>query len=36
MPHDEFYIIYGDASASRTVPQFLMKFIHYFGAEKGT
>ena len=36
MPHDEFYIIYGDAGAPRTVPQFLMKFIHYFGAEKGT
>ena len=36
MPHDELYVIYGDASATRTVPQFLVKFIHYFGAEKGT
>ena len=35
MPHDELYVIYGNASANTTVPQFLVKFIHYFGAEKG-
>ncbi|MDQ6929455.1 MAG: DUF5916 domain-containing protein [Candidatus Eremiobacteraeota bacterium] len=36
LPHDELYIIYGDASTQKTVPMFLMKLIHYFGAEKGT
>ncbi|MDP9018914.1 MAG: DUF5916 domain-containing protein [Candidatus Eremiobacteraeota bacterium] len=36
LPHDELYIIYGDASQTITVPQFLVKFIHYWGAEKGT
>ncbi|MBV8363123.1 MAG: hypothetical protein JO193_01005 [Candidatus Eremiobacteraeota bacterium] len=35
MPHDELYVIYGNASANTTVPQFLVKYIHYFGAEKG-
>ncbi|MBV9149958.1 MAG: hypothetical protein JO024_08830, partial [Candidatus Eremiobacteraeota bacterium] len=35
MPHDELYVIYGNASANTTVPQFLIKYIHYFGAEKG-
>ncbi len=35
-PHDELYFAYGDASQLSTLPQFLVKFIHYFGAEKGT
>ena len=35
MPHDELYVIYGNASTNTTVPQFLIKYIHYFGAEKG-
>ncbi|HTD38474.1 MAG TPA: hypothetical protein VK669_13240 [Candidatus Limnocylindrales bacterium] len=35
-PHDELYFAYGDASQLSTLPQFLIKFIHYFGAEKGT
>ena len=36
LPHDELYIAYGDASQLITVPQFIIKLIHYFGAEKGT
>lgn len=35
-PHDEYYFIYGSASHTVTVPQFLVKWIHYIGAEKGT
>jgi hypothetical protein len=35
-PHDELYIAYGDASQISTLPQFVVKLIHYFGAEKGT
>jgi hypothetical protein len=34
--HEEFYIAYGDASLLSTTPSFIVKFIHYFGAEKGT
>jgi hypothetical protein len=29
-------VAYGDASQLTTVPQFIIKWIHYFGAEKGT
>jgi len=36
LPHDELYVAYGDASQLSTLPQFILKFIHYFGAEKGT
>jgi len=36
LPHDELYFVYGDASAFSTVPQLILKVIHYFGAEKGT
>jgi hypothetical protein len=35
-PHDELYFAYGDASQLSTLPQFILKYIHYFGAEKGT
>ena len=35
-PHDELYFAYGDASLLSTTPAFVIKFIHYFGAEKGT
>ena len=35
-PHDEIYVIYGAASQTITTPQFLLKWIHYIGAEKGT
>lgn len=36
LPHDELYFAYGDASQLSTVPQFLLKLIHYVGAEKGS
>lgn len=35
-PHDEYYFAYGDASQLSTVPQWIIKWIHYVGAEKGT
>ena len=35
-PHDEVYLGYGDASQLSTTPGFILKFIHYFGAQKGT
>ncbi len=35
-PHDELYFAYGDASLLSTTPAFVIKLIHYFGAEKGT
>jgi hypothetical protein len=35
-PHDEWYVIYGGASRLVTLPQFLVKWIHYVGGEKGT
>jgi hypothetical protein len=34
--HNELYAGYGDASQLSTTPAFILKFIHYFGAEKGT
>jgi len=33
---DDVYLVYGDANALATPPQLLMKWVHYFGAEKGT
>ncbi len=36
LPHDEIYVIYGAAGQIITSPQFLIKLIHYAGAEKGT
>lgn len=35
-PHDEIYFAYGDASQLSTYPAFVLKLIHYVGAEKGT
>ena len=35
-PHDEIFAGYGDASQLSTTPGFILKLIHYFGAEKGT
>jgi hypothetical protein len=32
----ELYVVYGDANNFSTVPQFIVKFIKYLGAEKGT
>jgi hypothetical protein len=34
--HDEVYAVYGDASQLTTYPAMQLKWIHYFGAEKGT
>lgn len=34
--HDDFYLVYGDASALVTRPALTFKLVHYFGAEKGT
>lgn len=36
LPHDEIYAVYGDASVLNTYPSMQLKWIHYFGAEKGT
>jgi hypothetical protein len=36
MPGGEFYAVYGDAAAVSTTPQFIVKFVRYVGAEKGT
>jgi len=33
---NEIYAVYGDASAFSTTPQFIVKWIRYFGAGKGT
>jgi hypothetical protein len=33
---NELYAVYGDASQFATVHQFIVKWIHYFGAGKGT
>jgi len=33
---NEIYAVYGDASQFATVHQFIVKWIHYFGASKGT
>jgi hypothetical protein len=33
---DDVYLVYGDANSLRTPPQMLLKWVHYFGAEKGT
>jgi hypothetical protein len=36
LPFAELYIAYGDASTVSTSPQFIIKFIRYVGADKGT
>jgi hypothetical protein len=33
---DDFFLVYGDANALATPPRLLLKWVHYFGAEKGT
>lgn len=33
---NEIYAVYGDASAFSTAPQFIVKWIHYIGAGKGS
>ncbi|HXW77730.1 MAG TPA: hypothetical protein VEJ20_09985, partial [Candidatus Eremiobacteraceae bacterium] len=34
--HDELYVVYGNPNAVTTSPALIVKYIHYFGAEKGT
>ncbi|HEY5095140.1 MAG TPA: sugar-binding protein [Candidatus Eremiobacteraceae bacterium] len=36
VPGGEVYVVYGDASAFSTSPAFIIKFIRYIGADKGT
>lgn len=36
VPGGELYIVYGDAAAFATSPRFIVKYIKYFGADKGT
>jgi len=36
VPGGEVYVVYGDASLLSTSPSFIIKFIRYIGAEKGT
>jgi hypothetical protein len=33
---DDVYLVYGDANALVTPAQVILKWVHYFGAEKGT
>ncbi len=33
---DELYFVYGDPNQLTTLPALIVKFVHYFGAEKGT
>ena len=33
---DELYVVYGDPNNLYTLPAFIVKFVHYFGAQKGT
>jgi len=36
VPGGELYVVYGDAAGFRTSPRFIVKYIKYFGADKGT
>jgi len=36
LPHEEFYVAYGDPNTLVTVPQAIFKIIFYAGGEKGT
>ena len=33
---NELYLVYGDPNQLSTLPAFIVKFVHYFGAQKGT
>jgi hypothetical protein len=35
-PNGELYLVYGDAALFSTSPQFIIKYVRYFGADKGT
>ena len=36
LSHDELYVVYGDPNNLSTTPAFIVKLVHYFGADKGT
>jgi hypothetical protein len=36
VPGGELYVVYGDAAAFSTSPRFIVKYIKYIGADKGT
>lgn len=36
LPHDDIFVAYGNPDAPFTQNQFIAKFVHYFGAERGT
>ena len=36
LSHDELYLVYGDPNNLATTHAYTIKFVHYFGAEKGT
>lgn len=35
-PHDDFFLVYGNPDAPFTQNTFILKYVHYFGAERGT
>lgn len=35
-PHDDIFLVYGNPDAPYTQNTFILKYVHYFGAERGT
>ena len=35
-PHDDIFLVYGNPDAPYTQNAFILKYVHYFGAERGT
>ncbi len=35
-PHDDIFLVYGNPDAAYTQNTFILKYVHYFGAERGT
>jgi hypothetical protein len=34
--HDDVFLVYGDPNTLSTTPALILKFVHYFGADRGT
>lgn len=34
--HDDFFLVYGDPNTLSTTPALIVKYVHYFGADRGT
>jgi hypothetical protein len=34
--HDDIFLVYGDPNTVATTPALLLKYVHYFGADRGT